>query len=444
MDLPNVNPGELIKAADINNLSSGLEYLETSLLNHASQNDAVEESLRAELPTTVASSALSYVVTDRNGRMSWLQADLDGAPTDDALRAVGVARSVNPTVAWTVTDSQNRMSVLAIGHDGRLTPDSAMEISEDLATHVRRDRLVHTIGHSFTSNGTLADYIAAQLGSGWTGTTSGVGGETSQGIAARAGAAAWMFHPIGGSIPASGDVDVSLDLGGHGPDVNAYWPLLWNGAGTTHLGTGQDNDNTDGIRGTLAGVPGTLRIARPAGTAASVGHLSGDRYYFRRNASGVTVPCKRAIFRPTYVATQLGGVVVIMAAQNNIIELDRVMFNFSAIIDTIPHDRVIVVGEWNASTAPPGTTIGDAVIAFNKAAADRWGARFVDVRDYARRYGLSDAGITPTSGDNTDIAAGVIPRTLRRDDIHPTQASTAGYMALARPIAERITALGWT
>lgn len=33
MDLPNVNPGDPIKAADINKISSGLEYLETLILN---------------------------------------------------------------------------------------------------------------------------------------------------------------------------------------------------------------------------------------------------------------------------------------------------------------------------------------------------------------------------------------------------------------------------
>ena len=38
MDLPNVNPGEIIKSAHINEISSGLEELETLLLNHTSQH----------------------------------------------------------------------------------------------------------------------------------------------------------------------------------------------------------------------------------------------------------------------------------------------------------------------------------------------------------------------------------------------------------------------
>ena len=40
MDLPNVNPGDLVKAADINKISSGLKNLEESILKHAAQHRA--------------------------------------------------------------------------------------------------------------------------------------------------------------------------------------------------------------------------------------------------------------------------------------------------------------------------------------------------------------------------------------------------------------------
>ena len=33
MDLPNVNPGEIVKAADINKISSSVQQLETLILN---------------------------------------------------------------------------------------------------------------------------------------------------------------------------------------------------------------------------------------------------------------------------------------------------------------------------------------------------------------------------------------------------------------------------
>ena len=40
MDLPNVNPGDIVKAADINKISSSLEYLETLLLDHSYNHGA--------------------------------------------------------------------------------------------------------------------------------------------------------------------------------------------------------------------------------------------------------------------------------------------------------------------------------------------------------------------------------------------------------------------
>ena len=39
MDLPNVNPGEIIKSAHINEISSGLEDLEALISNHTSHHD---------------------------------------------------------------------------------------------------------------------------------------------------------------------------------------------------------------------------------------------------------------------------------------------------------------------------------------------------------------------------------------------------------------------
>ena len=39
MDLPTVNPGDIIKAADINKISSGLEDLEALISNHTSHHD---------------------------------------------------------------------------------------------------------------------------------------------------------------------------------------------------------------------------------------------------------------------------------------------------------------------------------------------------------------------------------------------------------------------
>ena len=83
MDLPNVNPGEIIKAADINNISSSVEYLETLFFNHASEHG---NSAAATLISSVSGdnadnwrTTASYiawashsVANTPNSAMSWL------------------------------------------------------------------------------------------------------------------------------------------------------------------------------------------------------------------------------------------------------------------------------------------------------------------------------------------------------------------------------------
>jgi lysophospholipase L1-like esterase len=69
-----------------------------------------------------------------------------------------------------------------------------------------------------------------------------------------------------------------------------------------------------------------------------------------------------------------------------------------------------------------------------------FGDCFLDVRKYLVNYGLVDAGITPTSQDLTDIAADVIPSSLRSDSTHFT---AAGYTLVANFVSRAIRAKGW-
>ena len=52
--------------------------------------------------------------------------------------------------------------------------------------------------------------------------------------------------------------------------------------------------------------------------------------------------------------------------------------------------------------------------------------------------GLTVAGITPTEQDETDIAAGTVPTSLRSDGVH---LNAAGYKALGTMLADKIVSL---
>lgn len=58
------------------------------------------------------------------------------------------------------------------------------------------------------------------------------------------------------------------------------------------------------------------------------------------------------------------------------------------------------------------------IASINQAAFNKYGSHFLDIRDYLLKYGLQDAGITPTAQDEQDLAEGEIPSSLRIDIVH--------------------------
>ncbi|WP_448043774.1 GDSL-type esterase/lipase family protein [Bradyrhizobium liaoningense] len=60
-----------------------------------------------------------------------------------------------------------------------------------------------------------------------------------------------------------------------------------------------------------------------------------------------------------------------------------------------------------------GGTDYQTIVNANAGMASAFGSRFIDVRSSLISNGLAMAGITPTSGDNDDIAADMVPRSLR-------------------------------
>ncbi|VXB24533.1 hypothetical protein ARTHRO9V_130189 [Arthrobacter sp. 9V] len=385
---------------------------------------------------------VELAITDEAGRRNFLEATKDGTPTTLSQQLLAQVFGLFQGLAYegysfVAVDAFDRAGVIAQTDDGGW-PAHSVEAMRNALTPPAAKKIT-TIGHSFTSNGTEADYLRTALG--WPShATLGVGGEIASTIAARIGALVWELHPVGGSIPTTGPVEVQLDLEGRGIALNTAWPLLW-----SNVATGQNNDGLTGLRGSLAGIPGKLTITRPAGTTSGAAHLAGDQYFFTRDTAGAATPCARASFMPSFAQTAVGGVVIIHTAINGLglpdsAESDDTFGVVQAIIDWLPHDRWLVIGEWCGATGAPGTTAGDAVMAWNRRASHRWGRRFVDINSFALTHGLATAGITPTAGDVTDIATGIVPRSLRADGLHP---NGAGYSVITAATSPRVRALGW-
>ena len=69
-----------------------------------------------------------------------------------------------------------------------------------------------------------------------------------------------------------------------------------------------------------------------------------------------------------------------------------------------------------------------------------FGEKYLNMRKYLVQYGLRDAGLTATSNDTTQISQGMVPESLRADDIHFNE---LGYASIAKAIYTRGKYLGY-
>lgn len=87
-----------------------------------------------------------------------------------------------------------------------------------------------------------------------------------------------------------------------------------------------------------------------------------------------------------------------------------------------------------------GLTVKAYADVVNKILAYEFGRHYVDVKSYLINYGLDDNNITPTSQDETDVANGVVPASLRYDSVH---FNDYGYTAVANCVYNHGKDLGY-
>ena len=109
-----------------------------------------------------------------------------------------------------------------------------------------------------------------------------------------------------------------------------------------------------------------------------------------------------------------------------------------AIIDSmirhIGHDHFVVFANWTSTGTETDFADDDAAMLAH------YGNKFFPVRKMLVDYGLTLMGITPTTQDETDIANGRIPTSLRSDSVH---LNADGYTAVGKFLADKIRSLGY-
>lgn len=216
------------------------------------------------------------------------------------------------------------------------------------------------------------------------------------------------------TIPASGNVTISIKSYNNAT-VPFHYPSIV--------------DSNNSINPVCIGnVQGNLDLSASTNNSYS--------FVFTRSNSGAS----KQILYPTSLVTNItnanaNNIKIICIGQNGgWNSTDELAYQINAIINTLqtPNKRYIILG------IPAGSTSSRSGIETKFEMT--FGKHFINSRTYLLNYGLTDANITPTAQDNTDIQNGLIPTSLRSDSTH---LNDIGYKSLANLVYIKGIELGY-
>lgn len=231
----------------------------------------------------------------------------------------------------------------------------------------------------------------------------GVGGQSSTSIAARMNAIPTALMLQANIIPPSGSVQIA-------------------GRTTTPI----TNQGPSSLRGTLCGIEGVLSAA------------TGDEgktyvYSFARNHNGSTVDCPpMSVISFADPIEHQGDTAWLWLGRNGADPGRTVLDDVAAAVASLSTDRYLVGSLLpDAAEGAAGLRV---ILAINADLERQFGKRYVDI------LGPLLAGGNGSEGDQSDIQAGIPPRSLRSDSIHPND---RGYVIVANAFAAATKALGY-
>jgi lysophospholipase L1-like esterase len=246
----------------------------------------------------------------------------------------------------------------------------------------------------------------------------GNSGYTTDEEAVRIGALPVPLTVTGGSIPASGPVDVTTTA-----------VIGWRPSGTTRT-----------IPGTLAGVAGTL-------TRSS----SDTVFTFTRTTTGTAVAVTAGtLFVPDFAGHE-GDTAIILLGRNNVSFsvqgadtsiAEHVEKGIARIVNWLtPQIKHVLVVSATTTTSETSGTGGYAIVAdINARLAAAYPSRFLDLRTYLAHQAIYDLGLTPTTADNTAMTGDTLPPSIMDDNTHWSKATAT---LVAAQINNYLTTRGW-
>jgi hypothetical protein len=345
-----------------------------------------------------------FAVTGTDDRRTWVEIGPDGKPTTRSTSLIGAAVGIVDTPL----DSGQPFAVVDKNDRILFTPTDAVGYTKP---QLPTDDWAHW-GDSMTYNGAPAtgfwtDKMAALTGrSHYNG---GVSGQKATDIAARQGGLPALVTVPSNTIPTTGTITLTSIINN---------PVRVNTALQ--------------IWGTLAGVYGYLQEA-VVGTQT-----------FTRAADGAAVTCPpKTRFIPDAGQTYRNRTVTIWSGRNNVFDgttAQQLVASIRAQLDFLGPDvkRAIIISVPSGDGLPATHA---TLAAFNNAISAAFPAQWLDLDSWLKTTDAATAaGITFTSDDNTDIAAGITPRSFRVDYTHP---NAAGATAIAYRVNLEAQNRGW-
>ncbi|MCQ1999102.1 SGNH/GDSL hydrolase family protein [Arthrobacter zhaoxinii] len=310
-----------------------------------------------------------------------------------------------------------------------LSPESACSVADEAIGYTRSSSTrVSCIGDSLsagyypntTVNWTESayPYILSKLApAGVEVFNLAISGYTVDEAAVRIGAFPLPLVVMGGSLPATGPISVSTTAA-----------IGWRPTGTER-----------NMKGTLAGVPGTL-----------IRTTSNTTFTFTRTAPGIATPVPPGtLFKPESAGHE-ADTVVIMLGRNNIPGIaggdnraeDNVVNGIKRIVDWLSPQlkQALILSTTTNTLEKRGTSGYLSILEINARLQQMYPNKFLDIRSYLVHQAIYDLGVTPTSDDLANMECDALPPSIMLDTTHYKPETAA---LVARQVHAYLTMRGW-
>jgi len=430
---------------------------------------------------------LSVAIVDEDDKRTWLEAGLDGLPSDYAAESirkkVGIDNLAQENISIAIVDEENSRTWLEADEVGEPTEYSKQIIKKKIGIS---DHNQENISIAIVDNEDKRTWLEAD----------GAGKPTE--YATQCIAEALQMSPDQSAQYYKSSYQDKVTKIVSGPNIVCWGDSMTAGAGAVHpysyylqqlliqsssnaqvrnCGVGGESSETicarqggnpflvkvnSGVINADASQKNPITLLSQGGTTVtpspllqgsgnpfeSIGYFKGvfhgisgqihplnGGYVFVRDESGTNITANRPThFYTNYSQELRDSIAIIWVGQNS---------NPSAGLDDLRaiQDAKAMIRHLK--------TLDKRYLVINKPistpAEDRvwyaeFGDRYIPARAYLMEFGLADAGLTPTQQDLDSIAAGYVPNSLRFDNVHWND---YGYEILANLIFKKLKQLEW-